>query len=241
MKDEDKVIKRLDYIQDKLTNIFKSFGLILLYLCWSLFFVLLLNLFKINITNFKDSDKLLLSLVSDVTFFILILFIYHEKLIKDFKEYFDNKFGDNFGESLKYWGTGFIIMIVSNLIISLITNGKLATNEEAVREMIKISPIIMAFEVSIYAPIVEELLFRDSIKKITNHKYIYPILSGLIFGFLHVITSIDSLVSLLYLIPYSALGIAFACLYRKTDNIFSSIIVHSIHNTYALLLLVRML
>ena len=132
-------------------------------------------------------------------------------------------------------------MFLSNIIIYFITGGKIAGNEEAVREMIKLSPITMAFEVAIYAPIVEELIFRDSIKKITNHKYIYPILSGLIFGGMHVIFSLNSTIDLLYLLPYSALGIAFACLYRDTNNIFSTIVIHSLHNLLALILVLSKL
>ena len=106
-----------------------------------------------------------------------------------------------------------------------------------VRKLIKVAPILMLFEVSIYAPIVEELIFRHSIKNITSNKYFYPILSGLIFGMMHVMSSVSSLTDLLFLIPYSALGVAFACCYRKTDNIFSSIVVHSLHNTISFILL----
>ena len=40
----------------------------------------------------------------------------------------------------------------------------------------------------------------------------------------------------LYIIPYFALGAAFALLYYKTDNLFNSIIMHSMHNTVAVVL-----
>ena len=129
-----------------------------------------------------------------------------------------------------------IIMMISNIIISLFTNN-LAANEQAVREMIDKYPLYMAFQVMLYAPISEEIIFRKSIDKIFKNKYLYIFISGLIFGGLHVISSITSLVDCLYLLPYCSLGFVFALLYKNTNNnIFSTITAHAFHNTLALLL-----
>ena len=53
---------------------------------------------------------------------------------------------------------------------------------------------------------------------------------------LHIISYITSPIDLVYLIPYSALGIAFALLYHKTNNIFSTITMHAMHNLLAVIL-----
>ena len=127
-------------------------------------------------------------------------------------------------------------MIISNLALNAINNGAIAGNEEAVREMIQQLPFYMIFQTIIYAPITEEIIFRKSIRNITNNKYLYIILSGLIFGGMHVIGSANSLVDALYIIPYGALGMAFAALYYKTNNIFSTITIHSFHNTLTIIL-----
>ena len=68
-------------------------------------------------------------------------------------------------------------------------------------------------------------------------KYLYIITSGLIFASLHVIGSATSPLDYLYIIPYLSLGLAFSSLYYKTDNIFSTMFIHCIHNTSAILLL----
>ena len=127
-------------------------------------------------------------------------------------------------------------MYISNYIIGIITNGQLAENEEAVRNLIDTVPLYMAFNVMIYAPITEELIFRKSIREFINNKWIYALISGLVFGGLHAISSITDIISLLYLIPYCSLGIIFGLLYYKTNNIFSTIIIHSIHNAIAFIL-----
>ena len=124
-------------------------------------------------------------------------------------------------------------MIISNTMITIITNGGIAGNEQAVRELIDKVPLYMAFQVMIYAPISEEIIFKKSIAKIFKNKYFYVIASGLIFGGLHVISSITTPIDYLYLIPYCSLGITFAILYQKTNNIFYTITAHAIHNTLA--------
>ena len=94
----------------------------------------------------------------------------------------------------------------------------------------------MIFDVSVYAPFVEELTFRKSIRDVINNKWCYVLASGLLFGLLHIIGYIDSVSDLIYLIPYGSLGVCFALLYYKTNNIFSTIIVHSLHNSIAIFL-----
>jgi membrane protease YdiL (CAAX protease family) len=74
----------------------------------------------------------------------------------------------------------------------------------------------------------------DSIKN--SPKWVFIITSGIVFGLLHVITSFDYLYDLLYIIPYSSLGIAFALIYYRTNNVFSSIFVHALHNTILVIL-----
>ena len=41
---------------------------------------------------------------------------------------------------------------------------------------------------------------------------------------------------LLYIIPYGGLGAAFACMYQKTNTIFTDISMHMFHNSALILL-----
>jgi len=127
-------------------------------------------------------------------------------------------------------------MVISNLFIIYVIKGGIAENEEAVRNLINISPIYMLFEVAIYAPLTEELIFRKSIRDIFKNKWAFIITSGFVFGALHVISSVETTTDLLFLIPYCSLGFTFAYLYYKSNNIFSSISMHAMHNTMAIIL-----
>ena len=212
----------------------KAFLLLMLLLFWE---IIILKVFT-SISNIKitTNTKTIVFFISDIILSIIFILIYYKTIKKDFKNYFNKDVIKHLKESILTWLIGFTIMAISNILISLIIENNMPQNEEAVRELINISPLYMAFQLIIYAPLTEELIFRKSIKDITNNKYIYILLSGFIFGGLHVLSSLNTPLALLYLIPYCSLGFIFAYLYHKTDNIFSTITVHSIHNTLALII-----
>ena len=232
----DNNINILNNIETKIKNILKTLGLILLLLVFSIIPIIFLSSLGINYNNFSYASKVIYSFICDILLILIFIFIYKKDIFKDFKNYFNKNIYTNLKTSIKYWIIGLIIMITSNLIISIITNGAIASNEEAVRSLIDKAPLYMIFELVIYAPLTEEIIFRKSMKDIFKNKYIYIISSGLIFGLMHIISSINSPIELLYIIPYSSLGIVFATLYHKTNNIFSTITIHSIHNGLTLIL-----
>jgi len=219
--------------EKKILLCLKFIGLVTLLLLGPSFFVLL---FGKNFTSFSLISKTIISFIADLIILGFLLYSYKDTLLRDLKSFFNKNIFNNLEIAFKYWLVGFIIMIFSNLIITFITNGGIAANEESVRELIDLVPLYMIFNVSIYAPFTEELIFRKSIRDFISNKWIYILVSGFIFGGLHVVSSITSVVDLLYLIPYCSLGFAFAALYRKTDNIFSSISMHMLHNTMAIVL-----
>lgn len=218
-------------MKNKIRNILKSMGIILLLLSFS---TIMFSLFNIDLTSLTIKEYLTYTILFEALLIILFIVIYYKTIKNDIKKYFNN-FSKNFELSFKYWLIGFIVMVVSNLIITFVLDKTIAGNEEVIRDYLDIAPLLMIFSTVIYAPICEELSFRKSIKDAISNKYIYILVSGLIFGFLHIINFINGPSDLIYLIPYSALGIAFAALYYKTDNIFSTITVHAMHNLLSVL------
>ena len=228
-----------DNIEYKIFKFLKFIGLLALLFCWGGIPILLLNILHISPEHMSTTMKVLISFCFDALLLIIYFFIYSKIIVRDFRGYFNKDFGNHFKLSFSRWLMGFGIMIVSNLLIAIITNGVISQNEESVREMIDLSPMYMAFQLMIYAPFTEELIFRKSIKDFCSHKTSYVLISGLIFGGLHVLSSLDYSFGFLYLIPYCSLGCIFASLYYETDNIFSTIVAHFIHNSLALLIYMR--
>lgn len=218
-------------MKDRLINIFKTTGLFMLFFTIS---VIPIAVFNIDINAFSDYQVVLYSFFCNIIYLIIIVFCYFKTLKKDFKPFFKN-FANNFEEAFKYYFIGLGIMIFSNLIIIFVLNGGVGENEETVRSYVDIAPFLMLLEVSIYAPLAEELLFRKSIRDVVSNKWLYVLLSGFIFGALHV-TSLNSLIDLVYLIPYCSLGFAFSYIYAKSNNIYSTICIHAMHNTITIVL-----
>ena len=238
-KIKKKYLVQQENIYDKIERIIiKSlitFCLIVLMIFWGAIPNFILAIFGVNANEMNLAMRVVISFVFDVLFLILLCSFYYSSLKMDFKNYFNSHFWDHFRESFSVWVLGFGIMVVSNLLITILTNGQIAQNEEAVRSLIDQYPLYMAFQLMIYAPISEEIIFRKSIKNIIPKGRLYILVSGFIFGGLHVISSLDYHLGFLFLIPYCSLGCLFANLYEKKDNIFYTIMAHSIHNTFALL------
>ena len=225
-------------MKHKITNILIFITLLL---GMSIFSYIPLELFNIDFNNLSSKLQILYTFTCDIGFMLIIYVLYHKSINKDIKDMKIN-YKSYIELTIKYYIIGLIIMYASNIIINLLFDKAIANNEEMVRDLINKYPLYMLFSVSIYAPFVEEIIFRKSIKDAVlsygnNHitKYLYIITSGLIFSLLHVLGS-DNIIDYLYIIPYLSLGCIFALIYYKTDNIFNTIIIHSLHNTVAIIL-----
>lgn len=123
------------------------------------------------------------------------------------------------------------LMSTFNYIASSITGTDTSNNEEAVNTIFKLAPFYMTFSAVIYAPIVEELTFRESIRKFISNKWIGIIVSGLLFGLLHVIGG-----DFLFIFAYAVMGIFFSYILYDSDNIWVPISFHFLHNGFLMLL-----
>ena len=159
----------------------------------------------------------------------LIILVLHKSIETDWIDMKKNH-KNYFQKYFKYWLIGLLIMMVSNLIISFISSGGIAGNQESIEKLFDVNPLYVYFSAVIFAPVIEELLFRRAIYNIIPQKIIFIFISGIVFGGLHIIGNIDAWYDILYLIPYSSLGIAFAYILTKTNNIFVSMGLHLLHN-----------
>lgn len=212
----------------KIKEIIKFILIFLLYLLYSDIIIIILTELGVNIKVLPNNLKIAIMFLINLSLMIM-LFIFYSKSIKenlkDLKFNFKSYIKDNF----KYYVIGLLIMIISNIIISFFVEGN-STNETLIREYINIMPIYMIFSSCIYAPFTEEMVFRKSLRNCFNNKVLYILLSGLIFGSMHLLSA-SNLVELVFLIPYSSLGCVFAYMYYKTNNIFVPMTFHMVHNT----------
>lgn len=193
----------------------------LIYLFFPSIFV---SLFTIN---FYSKEAILLLTISYVILIIFFSLKYKNTLKKDLYK-FKKK---NLITILIYWIIGFILMMLSNYIINylIIPNG-ISNNEASNIELLLNNKITYTISLCILIPYIEEIVFRLELKNKIKNKYLFILTSSSLFAILHILSS-TKLIELIYFIPYFILGITFSTIYHKTDNIYSNIITHILHNT----------
>lgn len=129
----------------------------------------------------------------------------------------------------------FIIIHGGSILIERLLNSPIATNQAANIEMIATMPIALTFILTvIIAPICEEWLFRGPMLMNTSGKrpgWLAVIISGVIFGLLHVPNTIASTWS------YLLMGLSYAA--RYTKSVEAPIAIHMMNNFIGFLLIIR--
>ena len=198
-------------------QILSSIGLILLYFS------------QIFIPN-----NIIISLFANILILIMCILVFKKELKESIK-----LFKENFKAYTSYifpkLGIMYIIYFILSFIIIFILKLGVSENQKTIESM----PILYTLPLAvIYAPIVEEILFRGCIRKIIKKDIIYIIISGIIFGLLHTIGQKTLFEVLVMMIPYGVLGGFFAYLYTKTNNICTNIFCHFMHNSIAMIILI---
>ena len=227
----------MEKVKNYITNSLIGVTIVLFYFYFNDILLLFLNYIGIKPSNFSIINQVIYLL--SVTIFMLctMILIYHKELKKDFIN-FKNNFKEYFSKYNKYWLIMIFLMTISSGFVSIFTNG-ISQNETLIRNTMKSNIpyfIYTCISCSIIAPIMEEIVFRKSIKKIIPTKYLFIIISGLLFGSMHVLGLVENPFDYLYILPYSIPGFVLAYTYEKSNNIFVPIGIHFFHNTVLLII-----
>lgn len=222
-------LKKVSDTKAYIKTFFSGVGAVLAYFILNELQTLPLLLAGINIETMPLIAKIIYMLAYEVLIILVVYYILKDKIDKaiadikiNHKQYFSKYF--------KFWLIAIVIMSTSNIIIGFINGGEIAGNEEAVRNTFAQAPVYMFIASVFLAPVLEEFVFRQGIRNIFSNDKLFIIMSGLIFGGLHVVGTINNWTDLLYLIPYCTPGFIFAYILSKTDNIFVSTGLHFFHN-----------
>lgn len=196
------------------------------YICLAAFAVCMIIMFIIS----DYVSGLVGSIIIYASIFMVMLLTFIKQLIHDFK-IFKSYFKEYMSLILKTWLKSLLFMLVIGIIISLITNTNQSNNQQALQNMFTKYPIYVALLSMFYAPFAEELMFRGVIKKFIKSKYVFILVSGILFGLLHVIDDSKTLAEFSYVIVYSTLGMFLASLYYKTNNLWTNITFHFLQNS----------
>lgn len=178
----------------------------------------------------KESGIILVAWWSTIT--MAITFIVSFILISKNKNFWNVFKGDkaSIGESIGWGILGFFLVLVGQ---SIAANIEMAlgipmgsANTETIVMVTEVAPIMMLTTV-LFAPILEELIFRrvvfGSIIQ-TQNFWLAGIISAIVFAAIHL--------EFTHLLIYAVSGLIFAFLYYKTKRLLTSIIAHMLLNGF---------
>ena len=177
-------------------------------------------------------NKYVCSLIGSLIFGLILVFLYRRDLKKELNIYIKG-FGKIFKLSLKYYFVGILLTITFSVLLAGVLKGS-SQNETLVRELLYSHTLYMFINIVFIAPVIEELVYRKSVSTWIKNKWVFAIVSGILFGSAHIATNVFSgtfiLTDLLYILPYGSYGFAFALMDHDSKTTFSSIVINIIHN-----------
>ena len=229
-------------MKDNVKNIFKLIISFVLFFNLSLVIAYIFKLVGINYSDFNYIDYACLNTFIELIMFVVVLLFYKKYLKKDLVLFKLNK-KDYIKKIISY----FLIFLVvkygvalfsSLLLVMLGSDLVTSENQETVVTLAKTLPFMMMISTSLLAPFVEEGIFRLGIRKVINNKYLFILVSGLIFGFMHIFpTELPLYVALIESLNYVTMGLLLAYIYNETDNIYVVVIIHALNNLLSMLMI----
>ena len=229
-------------MKDNVKNIIKLIISFVLFFYLSLVIAYIFKLVGINYSDFNYIDYACLNTFIELIMFVVVLLFYKKYLKKDLVLFKLNK-KDYIKKIISY----FLIFLVvkygvtlfsSLLLVMLGSDLVTSENQEAVVTLAKTLPFMMMISTSLLAPFVEEGIFRLGIKKVINNKYLFILVSGLIFGFMHIFpTELPLYVALIESLNYVTMGLLLAYIYNETDNLYVVVIIHALNNLLSMLMI----
>lgn len=224
-------------MKEKLINIIKF--VIILVFFFTLSSLLALGIKSMGLAIIDYKDIVVISSATEVLLSVLIFALYGTDLIKDKTILKDN---DIVKKIIKYFCMFWVIKILSSLVMAALCAAggfdiNISENQETINLYTTSAPILMLLTSSITTPFVEEGIFRLGISKIIKNKHLFIIISGLVFGFLHIFpTDLNITYALISSIPYVTMGMILAYIYKKEDNIYYPIFLHGLNNFISMIL-----
>ena len=209
---------------------------VVLYLVYFLYTVVARSL--VSALNVANTAYVMMP--ADILFAVFAVFMYRKGL-KECVQKLKKK------KVLKIIGSvviGVVAIFALNIIMGAVTDiffpeYAVDSNTGAMLDLLKQSPVYAFFKVLIFAPVAEEILFRESISSCVKNNVLFIFLSAIIYTGMNFVFSTDAL-TFLDLLIYFLPAVLFSFLYVKNDrNIIVIMIIKFIMNLipFAVLLL----
>lgn len=196
----------------------------------------------VNLIDLVGIDVLSTNGIVDIVYSLLML-VSSVFLTRDLLWRSINVLAEHPIKTFKIILTTFSLMLFSsfvlNYLISFLTGLNDSANQTYIIDLFKDFPYLILIQALVYAPIVEEIMFRGLIFGSLSKKSIplAMVVSSLLFGFAHVYDSLLSgnFADLWFIPTYAMLGYFLNRAYLKSGTIVSSMALHFMNNALGIL------
>jgi membrane protease YdiL (CAAX protease family) len=202
--------------------------------------------FSIDVRELALIDFIYIEVILQCVIFIMIFLAYKDTFFDDW-HIFKEKLHPNLKKCFQFFILIFVVKFGAAIVqtmISLILNIDVgqAQNQSVIDSFTGVAPLLMLISTVILAPIYEEGLFRAGFGKVIRGRYTFIIISGLIFGLIHIFpTELALSVALTQSITYVAMGFTLSWIYTETKNIYHVTVVHAANNLVSLIVILLLL
>ena len=192
---------------------------------------------------FKVENAIHPSILMAIILAILVGLVYlvREPLMASFR-FFKKNVMENFKIVLKNFGYLWIFSIVTNIVLSFILGDRSSVNQSQVVDGIAVAPVLYAVMTMVFAPIVEELVFRGVLyQKFRSEKnyHLAIFISITLFGLVHVLQTFMITLDwteFLFMFQYAGLAYFMVRSFEETSSIWGSISIHFLNNALGFIL-----
>ena len=163
---------------DKLMKLFLVF---LVYFIYTMYASTLFGMFGI-------SDNILASFIGDIIFSIFVIYTYRKNLKSDLKKIKKLSSKKLFLTILKWVALVFVFVMFCGFITEIIfPNQSIDANNDAIYNLYSISTWYTIFKTMIFGTIIEEILYRESVRDNVKNKFMFIIISAVVYTFMNTI------------------------------------------------------
>lgn len=165
------------------------------------------------------------------------IYVFNKRLKRDFKAY-RSDLSLHVGQSFKWWAILLGFSYVAAIVRMILGGETVTANQSGLNS----SPFWYVAPLAIiWAPFVEEIIFRGCLRRFLKNDVVFVIASGIIFGLMHTIGSEIGIYNMIVQsLQYVAMGSVMALAYVKTNNICINMSVHCIQNTLSTVMMLFM-
>lgn len=207
-------------IKDSTSNTFESMKLIKTLLVF-ISYLLYSNVISVIFSTFKITNTTMISFLADLIFLICIIFVYRDNLKKDFENLKKDYKISSIIKTVIIW---VVIIFVFNILMGAITeiiypNMERDDNTNAIFSLLDVSTFYTIFKTMIFAVVAEELLYRESISDVVKNKYIFIIISSIIYTIMNFIfVGFESDIIVMDILSYFLPALLCSTAYVKNNN-----------------------